>query len=159
MTAIMQVLMAFVGALGFAVLFHVKGAKLVVCGLGGAISWIAYLAANSFIMDKVISLFAATLVVAILSEILARLIKAPAILFMVPMLIPLIPGSDLYYTTSYLFQNNMMEFGKNLSLFLQKAGAMAFGIILMASFVQIVTYSKNWIKSGKPSSNYSTPIE
>ncbi len=138
MQAVVQTLTGALGAIGFSILFNVRGRKLAAAGLGAAISWIVYLILFGVYGDKVISLFGATLTVTILSEILARVMKAPVIILLVPMLVPLIPGSDLYYTTINMVQGNTAEFTQSLSLVLKEAGAIAFGIILVTSTVQII---------------------
>ena len=43
MQAVVQTLMGALGAVGFAVLFNVRGRKLVAAAVGAAISWIVYL--------------------------------------------------------------------------------------------------------------------
>ena len=75
-------------------------------------------------------LLAASMFVAAVSEILARLLKTPVILLLVPMLIPEIPGGDLYYTMYYLVQGSYMEFGNSSNRVLVEAGAIAMGIIV-----------------------------
>jgi uncharacterized membrane protein YjjB (DUF3815 family) len=142
MIAWLPVFMAFFGSLGFAVMFHVRGYKLVLCGLGGSLTWGIYLWATHWSGNVIVGFFAATLLISLVSEGLARLVKTPVILFLVPMLVPLIPGSDLYQVTTHLIQNNMDLFGAGVALLLRKVGAMAFGIILMASFVQIYLQSR-----------------
>ncbi len=49
---------------------------------------------------------------------------------LVPMLIPEIPGGDLYYTMSYLVQRQYAGFGNASDQVLLEAGAIALGIIL-----------------------------
>ena len=77
------------------------------------------------------------------SELLARLLKAPVITLLVPMLVPLIPGGDLYYTTLALVQGDTAGFARYGTLFIEEAGAMAFGVILVACLVQ--TLGKLWL--------------
>ena len=71
-----------------------------------------------------------SLVIAICSEATARLIKTPVILLLVPMLIPEIPGGDLYYTMYSLIEGDSAKFASLLQLVLAEAGAIALGIIL-----------------------------
>lgn len=52
------------------------------------------------------ALFVSSLFITTLSEILARFLKTPVILLLVPILIPEIPGADLYYTMYYLVQGS-----------------------------------------------------
>lgn len=73
-----------------------------------------------------------------LSEILARIIKTPVILLLVPILIPEIPGADLYYTMYYLVQESYTEFGSSLNKVMTEAGAIALGIILVSHIVRFL---------------------
>ena len=134
---LIQTIAAFIGALGFALLFNVRGYKPVITGIGGALSWMIYLVMNYCIQDKIISLFIASVFLMLLAEILARILKTPAIILLVPMLIPLIPGGDLYYTMFYLVGNNLQESLGYLSLVMKEAASISFGIIIVTSFVNL----------------------
>lgn len=138
MQIILTTLMGMVGAVCFAMLFNVRGYKLISHAIGAMISWIVYMYVFSFNQDKVISLFCATATIGILSEILARLMKAPVIVMLVPMLVPLFPGSDLFYATSYLVRGDNLMGMQYLELVLKEAGAMAFAIIIVTSLTQVV---------------------
>ena len=83
-------------------------------------------------------LFVASLFVAAFSEILARVLKAPVILLLVPMLIPEIPGGDLYYAMYDLVQRNFADFGNSANKVLVEAGAIALGIILASYIAKFV---------------------
>lgn len=137
MSEVVQTCMGMVGAIGFALLFHVKGKKLIAAALGGGLSWIVYLLVLNRYDDKALGLLASTITVGLLAEILARVLKTPVTILLVPMLIPLIPGGDLYYTTSYLVRGMAEECAGSLNLVIREAGAIAFGIILVTCLVQV----------------------
>lgn len=139
---IWQVAMAAVGAVGFGLLYHETGARLAAAALGGAANWTFYLLALHAYEDRVLAFFLASLATAALAEVLARLMKTPVLTLVVPMLIPLIPGGDLYYTTLSLVQGDMDAFARYGELVLKEAGAISFGIILVACAVQ--TLLKIW---------------
>lgn len=143
MREVIQTCMGMLGAIGFAILFHVKGNKLIAAGAGGALSWVVYLIVLGRYGDKALGLLASTIAVGILSEILARTMKTPVTILLVPMLIPLIPGGDLYYTTSNLIQGQEEAFRASLTLVVQEAGAIAFGIILVTCVVQLIQQAVN----------------
>lgn len=135
---VFQTFLGTLGTIGFSVLFNVPGRKMFASALGATLSWTVYMIVFHAYGDKVISLFAATITASVLSEILARVLKAPVIILLVPMLIPLIPGSDLYYTTTNLVLGNKADFEACFSLVMREAGAIAFGIILMTCAVQVI---------------------
>ena len=56
-----------------------------------------------------------------------------------PILIPLIPGGDLYHMMSNLVRGNDPEVLRYGRLLLLEAGAIALGIICVASFMSILT--------------------
>lgn len=137
--AVVQVVMGMCGAVGFSVLFNVRGKKLVAAGLGAALSWSVYLVLYHIYGDnKIAALLGAAFTVAVLAEILARVMKAPVIILLVPMLFPLIPGSDLYYMTINLVLNNTAEFAEYLNLVMREAGVIAFAVILVTCAVQVI---------------------
>ena len=114
-----QTSMGIIGSLGFALLFGIRG-----------IGWAVYLVSVAGGHGKAFGMLASSLVIAACSEILARVIKTPVILLLVPMLIPEIPGGDLYYTMYSLVEGNTDKFASLLQLVLAEAGAIALGIIL-----------------------------
>lgn len=137
MRAFVMILMGFIGTLGFSLLFHVKGWKLLAIGLGGAASTAIYLWVLALSDEKAMALLVSTTAIGVLAEIFARVFKAPVISFLVPMLVPLIPGSDLYYATSFLIRGQSADFAIRGESLLWQAGAIAFGIILAACVTHI----------------------
>ena len=129
---LLQIVMAMISALGFGLLFHISGSRLITIMLGAAVNWGVYLLAMQWYDNRVTAFFVSTLATAALAEVLARLLKAPVITLLVPMLVPLIPGGDLYYTTLALVQGDTAGFARYGTLFIEEAGAMAFGVILVA---------------------------
>ena len=123
-----QTSMGIIGSLGFALLFGIRGTKPLGCIALG--SWIVYLVSVAGGHGKAFGMLASSLVIAACSEILARVIKTPVILLLVPMLIPEIPGGDLYYTMYSLVEGDTDTFVSLLQLVLAEAGAIALGIIL-----------------------------
>ena len=135
---ILQIVMAMLGAVGFGMLFHMRGGKLIAAGIGGAANWIFYLLAFHLYHGRVMAFFLAALATALLAEVLARVLKTPVLTLLVPMLVPLVPGGDLYYTTLALVQGDMTKFTSFGNLALKEAGAISFGIILVTCLVQTV---------------------
>lgn len=133
-----QIGLAALGALGYGILFHITGSRLITILLGGAANWSFYLLAQYLYHDRVLSFFVAALATAALAEILARLVKTPVLTLLVPMMMPLVPGGDLYYTTLALVRGDMESFTQYGRLVLWEAGAMSLGIILIACIVQTI---------------------
>ncbi|MGL5434099.1 MAG: threonine/serine exporter family protein [Lachnospiraceae bacterium] len=146
---LIQIVMGMLGSVGFAVLFGICDRTLAAIALGSGMGWIVYLFCMGYGYGMFAGLLSASLFVAVLSEILARKFKTPVILLLVPMLIPEIPGGDLYYTMYYLVQGRYPEFGKSSNLVLAEAGAIVLGIILASYIVKFTALCKTIVdKSG-----------
>ena len=131
---VIQTIMGILGSVGFAVLFGILDRKLIGIALGGGAGWAVYLLCTANGQSMFVGLFVASLFIAAFSEVLARVLKAPVILLLVPMLIPEIPGGDLYYAMYDLVQRHFTDFGNSSNKVLMEAGAIALGIIL-ASYI------------------------
>lgn len=97
---ILQLLTGMTGSLGFALLFGLKKQYLASAALGGLIGWALYLAGLNVFDNIFLACLLASAFCALYSEIIARLQKAPTTLFFITSVVPLIPGSTLYYTCS-----------------------------------------------------------
>lgn len=139
-TYIIQTLMGAIGAVGFAVLFNVRGKKLGLLFLGGAVDWAIYLLLTCNGHSVFTGMFFATVTAAVLSEILARVLKVPVLMTLVPMLIPLIPGGSLYRTMSAFVRGENQAFLHYAKQTVTEAGAIALGIIAVAALAHIFQY-------------------
>ena len=105
-TVLTQLITAGIGSLGFAMMFNVRRGLLAQAVLGGILDWGIYLIAaeitnsNIFVSSVMAAVFAT-----IYAETMARIMKAPATIFYLPTVVPLIPGGSLFYTMSYAVLN------------------------------------------------------
>ena len=76
------------------------------------------------------------------AEILARIFKTPTTTFIILLLIPLIPGSGLYYTMANALSGNSQGFMERGLITLELTLALSLGIIVVTSFVRRVKYLK-----------------
>lgn len=147
---IAQIITGFIGSLGFAVLFNIRGIRLLVAALGGLISWTLFLVLNHLGLNDAVNYFLVALTVSLYAEIMARVLKTPKTTFITTSLIPLIPGSSLYYTMAYAFSSNLEMFLEKAIYTLQLASALALGIIIATTFTRIVTEIKYKTQKQKP---------
>ena len=138
MNPFLQILMGTLGTLGFNLLFHIRGKKLLFATLGGTISWAVFLALEPWLPDEALRYFLATAVITVYGEVLARVMKTPTTTFLVPSIIPLIPGSALYYTANYALNKEWGMFLQKAFYTLQLAVCLAAGIIAVTTLVRIL---------------------
>ncbi len=137
MEMLIQAASAFVGSFGFAMLFRVKKDKLFWGALGGALSWIFYLAAARYVKDEAVCYFISTLLVTLYAECMARIKKSPATIFLVSSTIPLIPGGVLYQTMEFMVKGESelaMQAGKRTLLL---AAGIALGMMVGTFLMRI----------------------
>ena len=102
---------------------------------GGGIGWFLY----SIIFYRWESIFisnmAASVFATLYSESMARYKKAPVVVFLLPCLIPLVPGGGLYYTMSYAVLKEMQQCRSFLSDTAEAAIGIAAGVIMASVLV------------------------
>ncbi len=103
---IIQLVSGCMGSLGFALVFQLRSKMLLPAALGGLLSYGVYLVCANLSEDIFLSSMVSSAFSTFYAEIMARIMKAPATIFFIPAIIPLVPGSTLYYTMSYAVQNN-----------------------------------------------------
>lgn len=134
-------------SLGFGILFNIHGKRLFYAALGGGIGWYFYLLPQKYTHSIALSLFIASLVISIYSEIVARIFKAPVTLFLVVALLPLVPGAGMYYT---MYQSIVGNATKSLSLGIEtifNAGAIALAPMVVSSVTKVILAIKKTITS------------
>lgn len=97
---IIQLVTALLGSLGFALLFQLRKGLLMAASIGGLVNWGVYLLVDRFVDGFFLPCFVAAAVAVIYCEVAARVLKAPVTLFLVPSVVPSVPGSALFYTMS-----------------------------------------------------------
>ena len=159
MNPYVQILMGGLGTLGFNLLFHIRGKKLVLATLGGVISWAVFLALEPLLPGEAVRYFLAAAVVTAYGEILARVDKTPTTTFLVPSIIPLIPGSALYYTMNYALNKQWSQFAGQAFYTVQLALALAVGIIAVTTAVRLITTALRKLKKADKGSLFHHSIK
>ena len=135
---LMQVLMGGLGSLGFGVLFHIRKRALIIATLGGLMSWAVFLLMEPVFPSEALRYFFAAAAVTVYAEVFARVLKTPTTTFLVPSLIPLIPGGSLYYTMNYALNEQWAAFAAKAFYTLELAVALALGMIAVTTLNRIV---------------------
>ena len=136
----MDVVWILVGSYGpcafNAQMFHCPKSRVLAATLIGTAGYAAYLFGTRLLGSSVAGAFADALIIAILSEVMARRKKAPATLFASVGLIPVVPGGGMYHTMHALIQGDYpaaANYGVETVLI---AGSLALAVALVSSVVR-----------------------
>lgn len=130
---------AALGTLGFSILFYVHPRRLVLATVGGILTCAVYLLAGRFIEGELLPNLLGALVGAGYSEIMARVTKVPVPVYMVPCVIPLVPGGILYATMFQFVSGHYTAAATAALTALQVALGIAGGIVI-ASVIGLFRY-------------------
>lgn len=135
---------AFLACIGFSLLFNIHGAAgMLICAGGGALGWLVYLLAAPLVHSDITQSFLAALAISAWSEIMARLRRCPVTSYLLVALFPLVPGGGIYYTMEHAMSGETALFLESLLHTLGLAGALAVGVLLVASLARLVTNYQN----------------
>lgn len=95
---VVQLMAAALAGMGYALLYNVHGKLYIPAVLGAMLGWGIYVFALQGGYSTIGASFAASVVISLWSEILSRLHKAPATVFLVIGVLPLVPGGGIYST-------------------------------------------------------------
>ena len=128
-------LSSFIGTFGFSLLFRVRRDCLASSAIGGTLAYGVYWMCEAMGMGLFISNFLAAVIAAFYAEVFARVKKSPAVIFLITAIVPLVPGSFLYYTMSSLFTGQYDSFW----FFLKQTLVIALGIASGMIVISILT--------------------
>lgn len=141
MNLLLPCLYSFLATIGFCIIFNIRGKMIFFAALGGAIGWLFFELSAGFKSD-LIQYFIATVVISFYSEIMARVHKVPVTVYLVAALIPLVPGSGIYYTMEHFIAGDMNSFLSTFAHTLAIAGCLALGILLVSSVFRLTAQMK-----------------
>ena len=136
---VLQCIFAIIASYGFVVIFNIHGFGSFLCALGGGITWAAFCVVQALGGQDLMCFFLATVVAAVFAEVMARIRKYPAISYLISCLLPLIPGSGIYYAAQQAMQGNSAGFVSYAGRTLAIAGVMAVGILLVVTTTKVLT--------------------
>lgn len=138
-TSVIQLVTAFLGSLGFSFLFGMRRRHLVWAALGGVLTWGIYLIVAAWLREGFLPNLMASAFAIVWAEVMARVRKTPATQFVIPAIIPLVPGSSLYYALASAVRGDLPEAKFYGSQTAQIALAIAAGISFVVALRQLNT--------------------
>lgn len=147
MTLLFQCLCAFAATMGFGIVFNIRGKYLLLASLGGTLGWFIYSGLAPYIASEIPRYCIASVGITFFSEMMARIFKTPATLYLPAAIIPLVPGGGIYYTMENCV-NGEVTAALNTGIHtFGIAGSMAIGIMMVPAFLQLIHLIKKHFAS------------
>ncbi len=131
-------LAAFIAGIGFCVYYNIHGKNIVIASLCGAFAYAVYLLFGNFFETNFMPYFIAGVFIGIYSEVAAYIFRTPVTVYLMPGIVPLVPGLTIYKTMEACFGGDLSAFGTGLVDTLKIAGAISLGMILASYFVKAI---------------------
>lgn len=136
-------LFAFAACLGFCFPYNVRGVGMLLCCLGGALGWAAYMPVLSLSGGNTyLASLCAAVTVAAYAEAMARIRKCPATSYLVVSFFPLVPGYTIYQAMDYSIRGETQLFLETFIRTFGIAGCLALGVLLVSTVLRIFTPKK-----------------
>jgi len=134
-------LVGFLGAVTFSYIYRVPAKQRIYAGVVGSMGWTIFLTMRNP-WGEPLGMFVAAIAVAVFSELLARKRQQPVLVFLIPGVIPLVPGGKAYLTMLSFLREDYTEALISLVSTILLAGAVAAGIIIASSTFRIYSRTK-----------------
>lgn len=138
MEIITEIITSFIAAAGFGILFNAPRQVLIQCGIVGMSGWILYDSLTGLAMDAIPATIFAAMLVAVLSQICAKIYKKPIIVFSVSGIIPLVPGGIAYDAMRHFVENDYYNAVQLSAQVMLLAGGIAMGLVFSEVVNQVI---------------------
>ncbi|MFE8695962.1 threonine/serine exporter family protein [Cytobacillus sp. FJAT-53684] len=135
---IVHLITSFIASAAFGVLFNAPKKSLLKCGLVGMAGWSVYIILVNKEFDAVVASLVAAFVIAVISQIFARMYKTPIIIFSVAGIIPLVPGGLAYDAMRHFVVNDYNGAMQLAAKAFMISGAIAVGLVISEVLYQLL---------------------
>ena len=137
-----QLISSFFATAAYAMLFRTRVKYLPAVAICGFLTYSIYLVTETVGLSPFFAALFASLFASLLAEFCARLMRAPALIFSFTGVIPIVPGSGLYYAMdSLLFGENDLVYS-NFRWTLMVGAGMALGTLIVSILVNVLLRHK-----------------
>ncbi|WP_175986685.1 threonine/serine exporter family protein [Bacillus sp. Marseille-Q1617] len=138
MIIVEHLITSFIAAAAFGIIFNAPKESLFKCGIVGMLGWIIYMIMFLNETDAVLATLLASFVVAVISQVFAKMYKTPVIIFSVAGIIPLVPGGLAYDAMRNFVQNDYNAAITLAAKAFMISGSIAVGLIFSEVINQII---------------------
>ncbi len=138
---------ALIASLGFGILMQIRGKNLCCAALGGMIGWVIFVGLAPVMGEDMVRYFVASVVISLYAKHMARIRKAPAVVFLAVAFIPLVPGYAAYQTMIGLLLSDMTQFTEGAVYTFKVVMAIATGFLVSTNVLRPTKWKKSKFKS------------
>lgn len=141
---IINIVFSYVASVGFALTINVPHRALNLVGVCGIAGWMAYWFGNVAGMGRMLSNLIGAFVIGILALFCARFKKCPVTVFIIPALVPLVPGVPAYQAIRSLVNGDLFEGEASIMRVAVVTCAIALGILLSTMIAEMFYRTKRY---------------
>lgn len=137
---------SFIAIAGFAILLECPKKYIPYAGTIGAVGGGVYLLCMEYQSGPVMASFLSALVIAFMSQTFARCLHAPVTIFLIPGILPTVPGAGMYRIIYFIMAGQKAKSAYYLIQTLEIAGMIALAIFLVNTIFTVMKqlkYKKN----------------
>ncbi|HHT20844.1 MAG TPA: threonine/serine exporter [Tissierellia bacterium] len=134
----------FISTVGLSILFNIRRKHIVLAAIGGGSAGLIQQQLLLSTDNILLAAFVAAFVISIYSEIMAGIQKAPSTTYVIPGVLPLVPGAGMYYTMLYLAERNLSQAAAYGYQTVFAALAIACGVIIAPSIRRLVRQLRSY---------------
>jgi hypothetical protein len=137
-----KIIGAFIAVVAFCIMIELPKKYMVQAGFTGMVGWAVYLIVDIFAYRVEIAALVSALCIATMSHILARVLKAPVSNFLIPGILPIVPGGSIY-RCAYAFIKESSYLSTYMNEALKIAGSIALAIFFVDSVFKLHLPKRN----------------
>ncbi|MFC2469954.1 MAG: threonine/serine exporter family protein [Lachnoanaerobaculum gingivalis] len=131
-----KIIGAFIAVVAFCIMIELPKKYMVQAGMTGMVGWAVYLLMEMVASRVEIAALVSALCIATMSHILARVLKAPVSNFLIPGILPIVPGGSIY-RCAYAFIRESSYLSTYMNEALKIAGSIALAIFFVDSVFKL----------------------
>lgn len=139
---IVKVIGAFIAIYAFAIVLETPKKYLWCAGTVSAVGWFVYLLSQQLGSNDVLATFLSAAAISVVSNIYARIFRAPVTVFLVAGILPTVPGAGMYRIAASFIAGDSAMTAQNFITTLELAGVIALGIFLVDAFFRM--FQEGW---------------
>lgn len=133
-----QFVLALFATAGFCIIFRVPVRHIPACVVIGALGWVTYEISMYYYSSPAVGCFFGACVVGLLSTWAAHFLKDASTIYVIPGILCLVPGSNIFNTMAALLRDDLADAAEIGTQTLLMAGAIAIGLLTIGAILRVL---------------------